>query len=69
VSYFEWVQDLQRLFWTEREVRERLQIILGTTFNAVIARAEAHGLSNRAAATTIGIERVRQGKQWRGLFP
>jgi glutamate dehydrogenase (NAD(P)+) len=69
VSYFEWVQDLQRFFWTEREVRERLQTILGATFNAVLGRAKAHGLSNRAAATAIGIERVRQGKQCRGLFP
>ena len=69
VSYFEWVQDLQRFFWTEREVQDRLQTILATTFNAVIARAQAGGISHRAAATAIGVERVRLGKQWRGLFP
>lgn len=69
VSYFEWVQDLQRFFWTEREVNERLQSILATTFQAVIARAATGGISHRAAATAIGVERVRLGKQWRGLFP
>jgi glutamate dehydrogenase (NAD(P)+) len=69
VSYFEWVQDLQRLFWTEVEVRQRLQSILATAFETVIQRAEAHGVSHRIAATAIGIERLRLGKHWRGLFP
>ncbi len=69
VSYFEWVQDLQRLFWTEQEVRDRLQTILKSTFNAVIGRAQKESVSHRVAATAIGIERVRMGKQWRGLFP
>jgi glutamate dehydrogenase (NAD(P)+) len=69
VSYFEWVQDLQRLFWTEQEVRDRLQTILKTTFNAVIQRANADSVSHRVAATAIGVERLHKGKQWRGLFP
>jgi glutamate dehydrogenase (NAD(P)+) len=69
VSYFEWVQGLQRLSWTELQVNERLQSILAGTFSAVITRATLEGISNRAAATAIGIDRVRLGKQWRGLFP
>jgi len=69
VSYFEWVQDLQQLFWTEQEVRDRLHRILKTTFNAVIQRANADSVSHRVAATAIGVERVHKGKQWRGLFP
>ncbi|WOH63757.1 Glu/Leu/Phe/Val dehydrogenase [Bradyrhizobium sp. BWA-3-5] len=69
VSYFEWVQDLQRLFWTEREVNERLKDILDVTFGRVVQRAEKDRISHRLAAMTIGVEKVREGKKLRGLFP
>ncbi|QQN66706.1 Glu/Leu/Phe/Val dehydrogenase [Bradyrhizobium diazoefficiens] len=69
VSYFEWVQDLQRLFWTEKEVNERLKEILDVTFDRVIRRARQDGVSHRMAAMTIGVEKVREGKKLRGLFP
>lgn len=35
VSYFEWVQDVGWLFWTEKEVRTRLKNIMQGTFNQV----------------------------------
>ncbi|MBR0867161.1 glutamate dehydrogenase (NAD(P)+) [Bradyrhizobium diazoefficiens] len=69
VSYFEWVQDLQRLFWTEKEVNDRLKDILNVTFDRVIRRARKDGISHRMAAMAIGIEKVREGKKLRGLFP
>ena len=69
VSYFEWVQDLQRLFWTEAEVNNRLEHLLDAAFNQVRARAAARNVSHRTAATAIGVEKVRAGKQLRGLFP
>jgi glutamate dehydrogenase (NAD(P)+) len=69
VSYFEWVQDLQRLFWTEQEVLQRLEQILGLAFEQVEARATAQRISRRSAALSIGIEKVRDGKRIRGLFP
>jgi glutamate dehydrogenase (NAD(P)+) len=69
VSYFEGVQDLQRLFWTEREVNERLKDILDVTFERVIHRARQDGISHRMAAMAIGVEKVREGKKLRGLFP
>lgn len=69
VSYFEWVQDLQRLFWTETQVNEQLKQLLNRTFEEVVTRAERDSLSNREAAMAIGIERVRAGKTLRGLFP
>src|ERR1700739_4184124 len=69
VSYFEWVQDLQQLFWTEREVNERLKDILDVTFERVIHRARKDGISHRMAAMAIGVEKVRDGKKLRGLFP
>jgi glutamate dehydrogenase (NAD(P)+) len=69
VSYFEWVQDLQRLFWTERDVLERLERVLGSTFESVEARAKERRMSRRRAALSIGVEKVRAGKNLRGLFP
>jgi glutamate dehydrogenase (NAD(P)+) len=69
VSYFEWVQDLQRLFWSEGEVNDRLEQLLDGAFQRVATRAATDGISTRTAATAIGVERVRAGKRLRGLFP
>ena len=69
VSYFEWVQDLQQLFWTEPEVRDRLNRVLERAFQAVMARAERDGVTHRTAALAIGVERVQKAKITRGLFP
>jgi glutamate dehydrogenase (NAD(P)+) len=69
VSYFEWVQDLQRLFWDEAEVTRRLYEILDRSFAQVVGRAERLDISNRNAALSIGVQRVRDAKGARGLFP
>jgi glutamate dehydrogenase (NAD(P)+) len=69
VSYFEWVQDLQQFFWSEREVTEKLKTLLDRTFNKVRHRAERDKVSNRTAAMAIGVEKVRDAKRIRGLFP
>ncbi len=69
VSYFEWVQDLQRLFWTEGEVNDRLERLLEGAFMQVTRCAAADRVSMRTAASAIGVERVRAGKRLRGLFP
>ena len=69
VSYFEWVQDLQRLFWTEAEVNVRLEHLLDAAFDEVRTRALERKVSNRTAAMAIGVEKVRAGKRLRGLFP
>jgi glutamate dehydrogenase (NAD(P)+) len=69
VSYFEWVQDLQQLFWTEPEVRDRLNRILERSFQQVMARVERDGIPHRTAAMAIGVEKVQKAKKTRGLFP
>jgi glutamate dehydrogenase (NAD(P)+) len=69
VSYFEWVQGLQQLFWDEAEVMNRLYLILDRSFEHVMARALRDNLSNRSAALAIGIEKLRYAKSVRGLFP
>ncbi len=69
VSYFEWVQDLQSLFWTRDEVLAKLCVILDRTREAVEAQRKRHGCSRRLAALTLGIGRVAEAKLARGLFP
>ncbi|MET4329134.1 glutamate dehydrogenase (NAD(P)+) [Bradyrhizobium sp. i1.15.2] len=69
VSYFEWVQDLQRLFWEEEEVMRREYQLLDRAFDRVLARSKREKLFNRTAAMAIGGERVRGAKETRGLFP
>src|SRR6202034_856302 len=45
VSYFEWVQDLSRLFWDRAEIRERLVAKLGDAFDRVWSLSEHDGVS------------------------
>ena len=69
VSYFEWVQDLQQLFWEEEEVTRREYHILDRAFDHMLARSKADKISHRTAAMAIGVEKVRAAKKTRGLFP
>lgn len=69
VSYFEWVQDLQQLFWNGEEVLRRLYSQLDKAFADVTARADRDAIPNRMAAMAIGVQKVREAKRIRGLFP
>src|SRR5262249_26388973 len=69
VSYFEWVQDLQQFFWDEAEVMSKLYHVLGRAFSQVMQRVQRDGVSHRTAAMAIGVEKVRNAKETRGLFP
>jgi glutamate dehydrogenase (NAD(P)+) len=69
VSYFEWVQDLGRLFWTRNEIRARLAEKLGDAFDRVWHLADQKGLSLRQAALVAGINEVAGALKARGLYP
>jgi glutamate dehydrogenase (NAD(P)+) len=69
VSYFEWVQDLGRLFWTRDETRARLAEKLNDAFDRVWDLAELRGLSLRAAALVAGIQEVAGAMAARGFYP
>jgi glutamate dehydrogenase (NAD(P)+) len=69
VSYFEWVQDLQQLFWEEEEVTRREYHILDRAFDQMVMRSKADKVFHRTAAMAIGVEKVRAAKNTRGLFP
>lgn len=68
VSYFEWVQDRQGYFWTEREVNERLAERLLANFRAVRDVALARNLSYRTAAYLVAIDRVVRALRLRGVY-
>lgn len=69
VSYFEWVQDLQSWSWDESAILDQLNRKLERAFQRVMRRAARDGISHRKAALAIGVERVREVKTLRGLFP
>jgi glutamate dehydrogenase (NAD(P)+) len=69
VSYFEWVQGLQQLFWKEREVFDRLREVMTTAFARVLAIAQEHKVDMRTAALMIGIEKISKAQLARGVFP
>ena len=69
VSYFEWVQDVQKFFWTENEVVARLREILVRAFDEVHEIAKAENVDMRNAALIKGIRRVADAKLVRGIFP
>lgn len=69
VSYFEWVQANQAYWWTEREIEDRLEHRMITAHRAVAALAQAESISLRDAALTIGVRRVAEAHQIRGLYP
>jgi glutamate dehydrogenase (NAD(P)+) len=69
VSYFEWVQDLGRLFWDRSEIRSRLEEKLGGAFDRVWELSEERELTLRQAALVVGIREVAAALEARGIFP
>ncbi len=69
VSYFEWLQNLQQYYWDRDEVITKLFTILDRAKAAVDAQKEKFQFNRRLAALTLGISRVAEAKQKRGLFP
>jgi glutamate dehydrogenase (NAD(P)+) len=69
VSYFEWVQNTQKLFWNEEDINARLDQIITQAFHAVAAIAQDHKVDLRTAAYILAVERVAQAAVSRGVFP
>jgi glutamate dehydrogenase (NAD(P)+) len=67
VSYFEWVQNLQRFHWTAQRVDDELRVTMDTAYNAVIRTAQERGTDLRTAAFALAIERVAEATRLRGV--
>jgi len=68
VSYFEWVQDREGYFWTEKRVNDSLQEIMERSFGAVLALAKRHKVNMRTAAYMLSISRVATVHRLRGIY-
>jgi glutamate dehydrogenase (NAD(P)+) len=69
VSYFEWVQDLGRLFWDRDEIRRRLADKMMDAFDRVWLVAKERGVSLRDAALVAAIREVSAALEARGFYP
>lgn len=69
VSYYEWVQNLQGMYWDEPEVLSRLHTQMARAYRSVRAEEEAHGAENvtpRTAAGIVALKRISAAIQARG---
>jgi glutamate dehydrogenase (NAD(P)+) len=69
VSYFEWVQDLNRDFWDETEVNHKLKGIMVKAFKDVLSISLREGVNMRTAAYLLAVQRVADATAMRGLYP
>jgi len=69
VSYFEWVQDEQHLFWSAQDVYTRLEQVMKTAFQDVLAIHGQRNVPMRIAANMLGVGRVAEAVKIRGLYP
>ncbi len=66
LAYFEWVQNLQQVFWDESEVLAKVERVLLQAFGEVRTRVEADRCSWRSAALALALDRVRTATELRG---
>jgi glutamate dehydrogenase (NAD(P)+) len=69
VSYFEWVQDLQRFFWAENEINDRLETIMKRSYRAVAQKASEQDTHMRMGAYLLAVARVAEATELRGVYP
>jgi glutamate dehydrogenase (NAD(P)+) len=69
VSYFEWVQDLQRFFWAENEINNRLESIMTRAYRAVHNKAVEQETNLRMGAYLLAVATVAEATEIRGVYP
>jgi glutamate dehydrogenase (NAD(P)+) len=69
VSYFEWVQDLNRDHWSEAAVNAKLKEIMVRSFDETLAIAKREDVNMRMGAYLLAVERVASATSMRGLYP
>jgi glutamate dehydrogenase/leucine dehydrogenase len=69
VSYLEWVQDLERLRWSEEEVNTTLESKMTSAFAQVHREATTRGVSMRTGALVLGVGRVADAVKTLGIWP
>lgn len=67
VSYFEWTQNLQNFYWEEEKVNQELNRIMKNAFAELWSTVKSKNVSMRMAAYAVGVGRVNQATQLRGV--
>ena len=68
-SYFEWAQDLQGFMWESELFQQRLEKTMHESFNHVWNRQKELHVNLRDTAIAVGVERIAEATELRGLFP
>ena len=69
VSYFEWLQNLRREYWTEKEVNDRLDEVMTRAFREVYEAHTNYNTNMRTASIALAVNRVAEATQLRGIWP
>ena len=69
VSYFEWLQNLRREYWSEAEVNERLDVIMTKAFAEVYDAHQKYNTNMRTASIALAVNRVAEAIKMRGIWP
>lgn len=69
VSYFEWVQGLQKFYWSEKDVNNKLWEIISNAFNRVYDFHSGNKMDMRHSAIAVSLERLSKAMLYRGFFP
>lgn len=69
VSYFEWAQNLQSLYWEEADVNRMLDKVMVRAFGDVEKTAKEYGVTLRLAAYITALKRLTRAAKLRGIFP
>lgn len=68
VSYYEWVQNLQGFYWTEKEVEEKQEAGMIRAFNAIWDLAQEYKVTIREAAYMISVKKIAEVMKLRGWY-
>lgn len=67
VSYFEWVQNLYRYFWPEKEVIEKQNALMRKAFKAVYEKSKQYNVTLRVAAYMVALGSLEEAMKIRGM--
>ncbi|ELZ74684.1 glutamate dehydrogenase [Haloferax larsenii JCM 13917] len=69
VSYFEWLQDINRRAWSLERVYDELETEMERAWRAVQTEFERHDVTWRDAAYIVALSRIAAAHETRGLWP
>jgi len=66
VSYFEWVQNNQGYYWPEKEILQKLEVVMKSSFYIIYNYVEELGFDFRTAAYIVAIKRILEAERFKG---